>query len=215
MPRILAFISTLVSAFLALLTGIVGLPNGQGAPYSPEVAVLTATLVAIIWYTAFTYEALEESRERDQRELARSRGSLATALLSELRWLYSALEEFARGGALHGEVRTPVLDTALKKVTLFAPETTDRLAHTVTGVRRLRETVESGPGATDVRRLMATSVCVLVADLVPALIGEGGKLPRHLSQESFAASEIPNVLQANPFVALTDIVLPTGLSRGG
>jgi hypothetical protein len=45
--------ATLVALVLAFALGFVG-----PAKYSPEVAVLTATLVAIIWYTFFTFQAV-------------------------------------------------------------------------------------------------------------------------------------------------------------
>ena len=203
-PRQYALWSSAIALLLALGTGILALVTGETAPYSPEVAVLTATLVAVVWYTAFTNETLQYGRERDQRELRRASASLATAVLSELRWLFSVLNGFARGEGLHAEVTTPVLNAALQQATLFTPDTTDRLAHVVTAVRRLKEELDAGPrSGGDLRRISAAAVCIVISDLVPHLVSEGGQLPRTLEQEPIAAADIPEVLPPDPFRSAT------------
>jgi hypothetical protein len=185
---------------LAVGTGLASIITGAHPRYSPEVAVLTVTLIAIIWYTAFTYETLTFARERDLQELRRARASLATALLSELRWLYSILEDFARGQALHGEIATPVLDSALQQATLFTPDTNDRLAHVITAIRRLRGELDTGPrNSGDLRRPSAAATCIAISDLVPLLQSEGGQLPRFSETESIAPSESSSALPLNPF----------------
>lgn len=60
-----ALVFSVVALALATGPGIASaLGRGQALQYSPETAVLTATLIAIIWYTAYTYESLGEWKDQ-------------------------------------------------------------------------------------------------------------------------------------------------------
>jgi hypothetical protein len=100
-----------------------------GDTNSPELPVLTATLIAVIWYTRFTFESLEYARDRDAADRTRARDSLATGLLSELRWLQGQLRQITeKGMPAYDPLDHPVLRIALSNLTLFPPTTAEHIA---------------------------------------------------------------------------------------
>ena len=72
-PVIVASLSSLAAIFLATV------PN-WGGPYDATVAVLTATLVAVIWYTCFTYQSVAASAEQVRQTAAVKRNLLRTVV---------------------------------------------------------------------------------------------------------------------------------------
>lgn len=77
-PLALAIGSTVGAIAAATGAGVLPWLRGQPVEYNPELAVLTLTLVAIIWYTYFTYgstvlarESLEYAIQLDEEEHAR------------------------------------------------------------------------------------------------------------------------------------------------
>lgn len=98
--RRLASAASIVAAVAATGPGIV---DPAGSTYAPDVAVLTLTLIAIIWYTCFTYESNElaseayryarrAADEAFRRDLDRLRATLST-VRDALRELGSAPDE--------------------------------------------------------------------------------------------------------------------------
>jgi hypothetical protein len=138
--RRVAWLATFAAAVLAVLPGIVGLLQGRTVHMESTVAVLTATLIAVIWYTRFTYEALELSRSQIAAERTRAKASLATALLAEIQWLLPRLKGyFQNPRRATGSLAHPVLSEVIKNATLFDPSTIRR--H-----RRLPSVTGGSPG---------------------------------------------------------------------
>lgn len=79
--RRLAWLFTVVAVLLAVGPGISAIFAGHVASYDAGLAVLTATLIAIVWYTHFTYQAVEASRYSAQatRESAEAMRASAEA----------------------------------------------------------------------------------------------------------------------------------------
>lgn len=88
----LAWLFTAVAFALAAWPGIEALSAGRAVSYDAGLAVLTATLITIIWYTHFTYEAVEASRESAEatRKLAQLQEARTEAHGS---WLAQRLAE--------------------------------------------------------------------------------------------------------------------------
>ena len=123
----LAWLFTSVSIGLAILPA--ALRGTTAVTYRPDLAVLTATLIGVIWYTRFTYDALQHAREAEQRERVRARESLATASLAELKHLEGGLRQVYHnpGSGVQPRV-SPVLEHVLGKLTLFSPNTCHEIA---------------------------------------------------------------------------------------
>lgn len=122
--------ATAVSLGLAITPGVIGRLRGAEVSYDASIAVLTATLISIIWYTAFTYESVVHQKSRDEQELLRARMSLATGAIAELRWLEGLLYQVIELGPLsfYDPFGHPVLKAALRQATLFKPKTVGLLA---------------------------------------------------------------------------------------
>ena len=112
----IAWIASGVSVFLATLPAVVSWPGfGIAAVfrlYDPTVAVLTATLVAVIWYSYFTFMSVrrvEEARAFEQRTNIRRFVSTAMAIRAQVLGLKEQLDYWHNQNAvrpLHGfEVR--------------------------------------------------------------------------------------------------------------
>ena len=96
--RWLAWATSVAAIILSVLPGAGSMVHSQLPAYDGSLAVLTATLVALIWYTQFTFDTLAHYRTRDEQERIRARAVLATGVLSELEWLEGRLEQVR----LHG-----------------------------------------------------------------------------------------------------------------
>lgn len=84
--RKIAWASTVTTGVLASLP-ILGDwpgfdPSSLLARYSPSVAVLAATLVAVIWYATFTFESVKEAEARRLQDIERSARLVSSRLMS-------------------------------------------------------------------------------------------------------------------------------------
>lgn len=110
-----------VSAFPSVIKYLIsslGLPSPDMASYRPDVAVLAATGMALVWYTKFTKDLKDEQRklvllETEGRE-ATQKATLQT-LLAELKWIKKWLNQRkdAEGPTLHHPLRKEALDLVL------------------------------------------------------------------------------------------------------
>ena len=116
LARSIAWMASGVSVFLATLPAVVSWPGfGIAAVfrlYDPTVAVLTATLVAVIWYSYFTFMSVrrvEEARDFEQRTNIRRLVSTVMAIRAQVLGLKEQLDCWHNQNAvrpLHGfEVR--------------------------------------------------------------------------------------------------------------
>jgi hypothetical protein len=72
-PLIVASLASLTALFLSVV------PN-WGGPYDVNVAILTATLLAVIWYTYFTYQSVAASAEQVRQAATVKRNLLRTVV---------------------------------------------------------------------------------------------------------------------------------------
>lgn len=151
------------------------------------------------------------ARLRERGERNRARQTLATAMLSELRWLDAVLRKLVEQGPFSSSepLDHPIIEAGLKDLTLFAPQTAGRLAHFHTLLRSLRyEMVQlrdnpkpwTGRHAEFDRLLRARAAlaCRAVPELSKALHREGGTPPPPLADKSAAGPE-PSALPPTPF----------------
>jgi len=106
----------------------------QGSVYDPSIALTALTVVGLVWYTYFTRESLEHSRNQfmTQRRMAneeaiRYRESLATAVLAELLPLLPRTRSFVEGARVRDTpaafLEHPMLKRAVERPELFAKTT--------------------------------------------------------------------------------------------
>ena len=201
--RTITWTASIFAVGLALVGGI--LPGDVAPRYRPDIAVLTATLVAIIWYTRYTFDSLQHQRMRVERELTRRRRSLSTGALAEVKRIEGSARQYhVRGprGLLSWD--RPVTEAALRNIDLFEPETADllvtydsRLRHLELGIQLFVEGRRTGPRAEKEIRGSAAFVVELVPELVERLVDEGGALPRRRGDES--RTDVPMDLPDSPF----------------
>jgi hypothetical protein len=93
------------------------------AEYDPTIAVLTATLVALIWTADYTFHAVQDSRDRESREAERresARKSILGGLVAELdaqyTWLGQVSEQLYH---VRISLDRPMMAEALRNAQLF------------------------------------------------------------------------------------------------
>lgn len=203
--RVVAVTWLLSIAALILAVAPILLPDQVAHTYRADVAVLAATLVAVIWYTRYTYASLVQARELADEERRSLRKSLASALLSELKRLEAGLRQIhANGSRGHVAWHRPVVDTAFRQLALFSPATSQYLAD----FSSLHEDVRFGlaigrengmNGNQDYERSLRTRAAFaieVIPRLVEALERDGGEMPPRRPDP--AAEEVPD-LQESPF----------------
>jgi hypothetical protein len=208
-----------VSILLSSLSGFVAIFHGHVATYDANVAVLTATLVAVIWYTQFTFEALAFTRQRDNQERQRAKATLATGLLEELSWLEGMLEQTYVDGpySYYDPFDHPLLASALANSTLFGPDTVASLARFHALLRDVRAGMEqyrSNPnqllgtpkGPNNARKKeffwFMQSKAAFAIQAIPAAVNalctEGGILRQRETTEGHSMPNLPS-LPSSPF----------------
>ena len=168
--------------------------------------MLVGALVGVI-SALLGFAAARWGQRSDQR---RSRAALATAMLAELRWLDALLRSIVNQGASQPDypVDHPIIEAALRGLTLFRPESAVRIAHFHDLLRSLRYEMTqlrdnprrwTGRMAEYDRLLKARAAmaCRAVPDLMKALVREGGEPPPPLSDRSLHAE--PGDIPPTPF----------------
>jgi len=127
--RLWAWTMTVASSLLAIAPGGMELVRGREPTYDASLAVLTATLITVIWYTQYTFETLQHSRNQHEVERQRSRRTVATGLLEELKWLDGILAQIYQHGpySFYDPLAHPMLDVALAQSALFESATMESL----------------------------------------------------------------------------------------
>jgi hypothetical protein len=126
------------ASILALLLAIApGLreryATGRWGEYDPTIAVLTATLIALIWTAHYTFRSVRHARQAEERENTRrwfAKRSMAAGVLAELEYMRQSLD-LLRGRIYLREIHfleRPQLRHALAHVDLFSPETASKLS---------------------------------------------------------------------------------------
>jgi hypothetical protein len=217
----------LLSAFaigLGIGPGWIALRHFRLAEYDPTIAVLTATLVALIWTADYTFHAVNDGRRREEREEQRrasARKSILDGVVAELNSSDMWLEQVDKY-LYHVRVRKlerPMMAEALRNADLFEdriiPIISQMSAHfqVIEGaVAKLADTVSRlrpdyqnmGPETAGV--LARESVNKLRSDVYSLRenIREAGKL---LSPEIYGQSSWPE-LGSGPFVLSEAVSIP-------
>lgn len=203
---------TAVALLLVLWPGIDALVSGGKSDYDPTAAVLTATLIAIIWYTYYTFEILQHARTRDAEERRRARESLASGVLAELRWLEEALEQVYVSGPflIQDILEHPLLLQAISQSTLFKPSTVGKLSYFLALLRDVRDGVNECRGDPSLKASVRGSYFKQVMqgkagfamqalpEVCTALVAEGGVLEKRVITKPLNVGELPP-LPPSPF----------------
>jgi len=188
-----------VAVLLAMFLGIKEkFLDGPPSEYSPDVAILTATLIALVAYVYWTYLAvvlpvLAKSKEQSERK-----NSLASALLSELqvldrtlRWIYDDMQYS------YDPFEYPFIEEACQNLHLFKPQTIHCLGLYYGSLRDVRKHFVSKDRVTkanpDFIKVKAQMACTLGCDLVKALQEEGGINPPPLTEVSYHPENLPDL----------------------
>lgn len=185
--------------------GAIGLGIGPGwrflwtsqlQTYEPATAVLTATLIALVWTAHFTFQAVKLSSEKEQRERVRRDRECAfllEALAEELAHLDSrlAMIEGSPRMARFKFLRYPQLRECLRRADLFPPKLAAARAGTASFLTPLpsilsayRPDPTNPQFAADVQQIVRnarSSVSRLAAVLLVELESTGSELHRLLS----------------------------------
>ena len=112
---------------------------GAPATYDAGVAVLTATLIAVIWYTRWTFEAVRLSRTAEERRREAEAAGWEAALREELTALHGLLDEWIQATSTREykalrPPRSPTVKRALDHAHLFGAQTAHCLARVATSI---------------------------------------------------------------------------------
>jgi hypothetical protein len=126
--------ASVFALLLAIVPGVIDrYRTGHWDSYDPTIAVLTATLIALIWTAHYTYRGVRYATQaREQADLRRrlTRMSIAAAVISELDWLGISLQLIAMRIETKGVrfLDRPQLRHALESVDLFSSATASKLS---------------------------------------------------------------------------------------
>ena len=149
---------------------------------------------------------------REHRERRRARRTLATAMLLELRRLDAVLRRVVSldNPASFPSLDHPIMEAALRDLTLFDTETAARVAQFHGALRGIQSEIgdyRDNPlrwagRLGELNQLIkgrAAAVCRAVPDLLKALEREGGTPPPHLTETPSTPAAVPSDLPPPPF----------------
>jgi hypothetical protein len=214
-PIRVAWSFTGASLFLASLPAFIGYARSDRVTYDSNLAVLTATLIAIVWYTYYTYETLAFQRRRDDEERARSKKALASGVLVELKWIEDMLEQCYLYGpqSAYDPLAHPLLEAAMSQATLFSPKSVAAMAQfhglmrdVRAGMAEYREhperyTIEHSAKRTqffDFMKGKSAFAINALPELVSALIEDGGTALQRTDADLATHITLPS-LTRSPF----------------
>jgi hypothetical protein len=139
--------ASVFALILALVPGMVDrYQTGHWDAYDPTIAVLTATLIALIWTAHYTFRSVQHARQAEERENTRrrlARISMAVAVMAELDYLEPSLA-LMHGRIAVSEVRfleRPQLRNALDHIDLFSSATAGDLSRFDSIIRQIESHV--------------------------------------------------------------------------
>ena len=203
----------------AILTTVPCIRMAQSCQYDANLTILAATLVAVVWYTCFTYETLAYYRDRDRVQGEQARVALGTALMAELQWLEDMLDQIYVNGPFVGYdmLDHPVLDVTVGRCDLFSPAVAgaaiafrSRLEDVRRGVNQYMATPSHfdgvDPSKVQVNRdrfrhfmkSKAAFAIVALPPLVAGLEGENVKAPSRVIEDPITDGSLPK-LPPSPF----------------
>ncbi len=212
-PFLIACLLSALGAIFAVWLGVAALIFGGKSEYDPTIAVLTATLIAVIWYTYYTREVLQHARVRDEQERQRARRSLASGLLAELEWLENMLEQVYHDGPfiMYDIFEHPLLLQAISQSTLFNPVTVAKLSKFHALLRDVQNGVNycrnmdptqrrraEAPLMNETMRVKAGFAIQGLPEICEALTSEGGELQKRVISPAVEVGKLPEIPQS-PF----------------
>lgn len=203
----ISLIASIISIILAVALGIIEfIQTGSLGAYNPSLAVLTITLIAIIWYTAYTSQSILMEKKREDAKTT----SLATAILGELNVQFYKYQNLAVHGNYSSEnddFNMPVLENIIKSDISYLPKSiTESISTFFYKNQHLISKLESNLTAEELHRLrgnaadLANHICEIVRylkliggvppetrDELPKIHG-GAVLPRNFPENPFNAT---------------------------
>jgi hypothetical protein len=126
--------ASVLALLLALAPGGVHrIHSGRWDDYDPTVAVLTATLIALIWTAHYTFRSVRHARQAEERENVRrvfARQSMVVGVMAELDYLKPLLALLGARIAVRGVrfLERPQLRHALAHVDVLSPAAANDLS---------------------------------------------------------------------------------------
>jgi len=203
---LIALIASFVSVILAIVPGIIDLlKTGSFGRYNPNLAVLTITLLAIIWYTAFTSQSILMEKNRGKAKST----SLATAILGELSVQFLKYQNLSVNGNYSSEndnFDIPVLENIIKSDISYLPSSvTESISTFFYKNQHLISKLEARPTAEQLHRLRgnAADLANHICEIVEKLEEIGGLLPeiRDELHKIHGGAVLPRNFPDNPFTA--------------
>jgi hypothetical protein len=119
--------ASVLALLLAISPGVSErLGKGRWGEYDPTIAVLTATLIALIWTAHYTFRAVRHARQAEERADVRrvfERRSMAVGVIAELDYLKFSLAVMRTRIVVYGVhfLGRPQLRNALAHINMFSP----------------------------------------------------------------------------------------------
>ncbi len=192
----LSWTCTIASVVLAFLPGIISLLEfRETTSYSPEIAILTATLIGLVWYVFWTYRMAIHPKIEKLEVKNEYKTSLATALLVELQWNNRHLRRIYQGEVwAFDPISYPLLIEAEHNLNVFSTTTISRIVgfhnrillfqnsfkDEINGFKTDFYKEERKVSHTRFNKLKAYLAIEALNDLVGALLDEGGETPPEL-----------------------------------
>lgn len=207
-----SWICTIASVFLAFLPGISSLLKyGATSSYNPELAVLTATLIGLVWYVFWTYRAAIIPTIENLERKNEYKKSLSTALLIELQWTDRHLRQIYKGETWSFDpISYPVLKEAERNLHVFSPTTISKIAvyqnrillfqnsfkEQIEGYDEKKYSKEDIKMHMKFNKMKALLAIETLNELAKALNDEGGESPKALKSFETRTHELPVLPQS-------------------
>lgn len=126
---ILSCSSTFASIILAILPGVISLIKYKSTTsYNPNIAILTASLIGLIWYVYWTYRLAINPKIEKLETKEEYKASLATALMVELQWINKNLRDIYNGEVwAFDPISYPLLIQAEHNINIFSTTTITKI----------------------------------------------------------------------------------------
>ena len=203
----ISIISTIITLACSMFYGICELIGLYKSYFDPTLAVLTLTLISIIWYTSFTFENVVFLKRIAQSEKEERLKSFSTAILSELKKQYNIYKKISLNGnwSPNDDLSLPITDKIVKNdISIFNSEVGEKLLSFHRNNDRILKAlpIESGdPSRFQDLRCEIADNTIILSSLVDSLIKEGGIKPAEYvrAQRFHFGALVPESFPKNPY----------------
>jgi hypothetical protein len=207
----LSVFGTIVTVLLSLLSGLIYFfQTGRFGEYDPEIAVLAATLLAIIWYVYWTFRAVLEPVHVAEKQRDLFKTNLASALLEELQGLDNVIRTIYKEGEWsYDPLDHPYIEEAVANLNLFSTKTIHSLSRFYRRLRDLRNyhnvklsfaSEKKIPSKEEFHepflRAKANLTCMACNELAKNLKEEGGVMPSPIEGIEWKKDNVPPLPQS-------------------